>query len=50
LQDQIRVKSSPPPSSFSEFKSDFSLSAKRASELAFKQLQTELNNAPEFRR
>ncbi|HPR05471.1 MAG TPA: hypothetical protein PK620_11890 [Denitromonas sp.] len=36
--------------SFSEFKSDFSLSAKRATEIAFKQLQTELNAAPEFRR
>lgn len=35
---------------FSEFKSDFSLSAKRATETAFKQLQTELNAAPELRR
>lgn len=35
--------------SFSEFKSDFSLSAKRASEIVFKQLQAEINNAAELR-
>lgn len=35
---------------FSEFLGDFSLSAKRATEAAFKQLQSELNAAAEFRR
>ena len=34
---------------FSEFKADFSLSAKRAAQKAFGELQRELNSAPEFR-
>lgn len=46
-QNKISAKGQ---ATFSEFKSDFSLAAKRATEIAFKQLQSELNAAPELRR